>query len=55
MSGLIISIKDAARQAVEAATGGRVTIMYDDKGYPCHMVRIPKFNLQDIDPCRART
>tara|TARA_R110002167_G_scaffold98718_11_gene259430 strand:+ start:3833 stop:4924 length:1092 start_codon:yes stop_codon:yes gene_type:complete len=50
MSGLIISIKDAARQAVEAATGGRVTIMYDDKGYPCHMVRIPKFNLQDIDP-----
>jgi len=49
MAGLIISIKDAARQAVEAATGGRVTIMYDDKGYPSHMVRIPKFNIEDID------
>lgn len=49
MSGLIISIKDTARQAVEAATGGRVTIMYDDKGYPSYMVRIPKFNIEDID------
>ncbi|KAA0257247.1 formylglycine-generating enzyme family protein [Deferribacter autotrophicus] len=24
--------------------------MYDDKGYPSYMVRIPKFNLEDIDP-----
>ena len=25
-------------------------IMYTAKGQPCHMVRIPKFNLEDIDP-----
>ena len=49
MAGLIISIKDAARQAVEGATGGKVTIMYDDKGYPSYMVRVPKFRIEDID------
>ena len=49
MAGLIISIKDTARQAVEGATGGKVTIMYDDKGYPSYMVRVPKFRLEDID------
>ena len=45
-----ISVKDAARQAVEGATGGKVTIMYDAQGNPNYMVRVPKFNLQDIDP-----
>ena len=44
-----ISVKDAARQAVEGATGGKVTIMYDAKGNPNYMVRIPKFNIQDVD------
>ena len=45
-----IFVKDAARQAVEGATGGKVTIMYDAQGNPNYMVRVPKFNLQDIDP-----
>lgn len=44
-----ISVKDAARQAVEGATGGKVTIMYDAQGNPNYMVRIPKFNIQDVD------
>ena len=45
-----IFIKDDLRASVEAATGGRVTVLYDDKGYPSYMVRIPKFKLEDIDP-----
>lgn len=45
----VIFTKDTLRASVEAATGGKVTVLYDDKGYPSYMVRIPKFNLQDID------
>jgi len=45
-----IIVKDARREAVEAASGGAMTVLYDDKGFPSYMVRIPKFNLQDIDP-----
>lgn len=46
----IIFTKDTLRSSVEAATGGQVTVLYDDMGYPSYMVRIPKFNLEDIDP-----
>ncbi len=45
-----IFTKDSLRAAVEAATGGKATVLYDDKGYPSYMYRISKFNLQDIDP-----
>ena len=44
-----IFVRDPLRQAVEAASGGKNTVMYDDKGYPSVMVRIPRFNLEDID------
>lgn len=44
----VIFTKDTLRASVEAATGGQMTILYDDKGFPSYMVRIPKFNLQDI-------
>lgn len=46
--GFIYSMKDNYRAAVEAATGGKNTVMYDDKGYPCIMVAIPRFNLSDV-------
>jgi len=46
----VIFTKDTLRASVEAATGGQITVLYDDKGFPSYMVRIPKFNLQDIDP-----
>ena len=36
------SIKDTYRQAVEAASGGKQTVLYDDKGYPSIMNVIPK-------------
>src|SRR5690554_4933769 len=44
-----ISVPDALRQSVEAATGGVNTVMYDAKGYPSVMVVVPAFNLEDID------
>jgi hypothetical protein len=46
---LTISVPDALRQSVEAASGGKNTVLYDSNGYPSIMVVIPKFNLQDID------
>lgn len=44
----VFSIKDAYRQAVEAASGGKNTVLYDDLGQPSIMVRIPKFLLSDV-------
>lgn len=45
-----IFTKDTLRASVEAATGGKVTVLYDDKGYPSYMNVIPKFKVEDIDP-----
>lgn len=45
-----ISAPDGLRQSVEAATGGRNTVLYDELGHPSVMVIIPAFRLQDIDP-----
>lgn len=42
------SIKDTLRASVEAASGGKNTVMYDDKGEPSIMVCIPKFNIEDV-------
>lgn len=44
-----IFVKDDLRASVEAATGGRVTVLYTASGQPSYMNVIPKFNLQDID------
>ncbi|WP_027625518.1 SUMF1/EgtB/PvdO family nonheme iron enzyme [Clostridium lundense] len=44
----IYSIKDTYRAAVEAATGGKNTVIYDDKGNPSIMVVIPKFYLDEV-------
>lgn len=44
----ILSVKDTYRQAVEAATGGKNTVMYDDKGNPSIMVCVPRFNISDV-------
>ena len=42
-------IRDAYRQQVEAASGGRQTVLYTAKGQPSIMNVIPAFNLEDID------
>ena len=43
-----IIIKDSLRASVEAASGGRATVMYDDLDQPSYMVRVPAFNREDI-------
>jgi hypothetical protein len=47
-SGLQILIKDPRRQEVEALSGGRNTVIYDNQGNPNVMVVIPRFNYQDL-------
>ena len=44
-----IFVKDDLRASVEAATGGKVTVLYTASGQPSYMNVIPKFNLEDID------
>ncbi|MDR0818260.1 MAG: formylglycine-generating enzyme family protein, partial [Oscillospiraceae bacterium] len=39
---------DAAKFALEAATGGKNTLIYDDLGAPSVMVRIPAFKWSDV-------
>lgn len=44
-----IFVKDDLRASVEAASGGKQTVLYTASGQPSYMNIIPKFNLQDID------
>lgn len=41
-------IKDDLRAAVEAASGGRQTVLYTAKGQPSYMNVVPRFNLEDL-------
>ena len=45
-----IITKDSLRSSVEAATGGLVTVLYDDAGHPSYMRRIPKVKIEDLYP-----
>ncbi|MGL5714166.1 MAG: SUMF1/EgtB/PvdO family nonheme iron enzyme [Paraclostridium sp.] len=44
----IFSVKDSLRASVEANSGGKNTVLYDDKGNPSIMVEIPKFKIKDV-------
>ena len=44
-----IFIKDSLRASVEAASGGKQTVLYTGSGQPTYMNVIPQFNLQDVD------
>jgi len=46
----LIYTPDALRQKVESTTNGKVTVLYDAKGFPSYMCVIPKFNIQDVEP-----
>lgn len=46
---LTINITDTLRRSVEAASGGRNTVLYTAKGQPCYMAVVPRFTLQSID------
>lgn len=45
----MVWLRDMYRQQVEAASGGRQTVLYTAKGQPSVMNIVPAFNLQDID------
>ena len=45
-----IITKDTLRASVEAATGGLVTVLYDEGGHPSYMRRIPKCKIEDVYP-----
>ena len=42
-------IIDKDRKAIEHASGGKMTLLYDNAGNPSVMCVIPKFNLEDVD------
>lgn len=46
---LTLNIPDAMRKSVEAASGGRNTVLYTAKGQPSYHVVIPKFDVSTID------
>ncbi|MGE5584042.1 MAG: hypothetical protein ACM309_00660 [Bacillota bacterium] len=46
---MYFSIKDSFRQAVEAASGGKNTVLYNQYGQPIVVVIVPMFRLADID------
>ena len=43
-----ILTRDPLRAAVEAQSGGRMTVLYDDAGNPSHMHILPKFTYADL-------
>lgn len=43
------AILDARRRAVEDASGGRNTVIYDAQGNPNVMVVVPRFNYEDLN------
>jgi len=47
-SQLTIIATDGYKKAIEDASGGRNTVVYDDQGNPNVMVVIPRFNVEDL-------
>ena len=44
----LILVQDPLRQAVEAETGGRMTVLYDAAGNPNYMHVVPRFRYEDL-------
>ncbi|NLY33932.1 MAG: formylglycine-generating enzyme family protein [Alcaligenaceae bacterium] len=49
-SSAYVIVKDSLRAAVEAASGGRTTVLYTAAGNPSYMHILPAFNCEDIAP-----
>jgi len=45
-----IIVKDPLRDAVEAASGGKQTVLWTKSGFPTYMNVIPKFRCEDLHP-----
>lgn len=48
-AGLTIIATDGYKRAIEHASGGRNTVVYDAQGNPNIMVVVPRFNYEDLD------
>lgn len=46
---ITINVPDQLRRSVEAASAGKLTVLYTAKSQPCYMAVIPKFTLESID------
>lgn len=46
--GFDILVRDPLRKAVEAQTGGRITVLYDDLDQPSYMHVLPRFGYDDL-------
>ena len=49
MSLMDISLWDNYKHVIEAQSGGRNTILFDDQKLPSVMVRIPAYSVEDVD------
>ena len=47
---ITINVPDQLRRSVEAASAGKLTVLYTAKSQPCYMSVIQKFTLESIDP-----
>lgn len=47
-SSPLIVVPDPLRMAVEAQTGGRMTVLYDDNDFPNYMHVLPRFRYEDL-------
>lgn len=47
---ITINVPDQLRRSVEAASAGKLTVLYTAKSQPCYMAVVPKFTLESIDP-----
>ena len=45
-----IIVKDPLRDSVEAASGGKQTVLWTKSGFPSYMNVIPQFRLEDLHP-----
>ncbi|NIG47352.1 hypothetical protein [Klebsiella sp. Ap-874] len=50
-----ILVKDALRTAIEAASGGKQTVLYTPKGQPTFVNIIPKVNIETLNPALGIT
>jgi hypothetical protein len=50
----VVIIRDALRREIEKRAEGAVTVMYDDRGIPSYMLRVPRFNAEAVDSSLGR-
>lgn len=55
MAQTLTSDQAALKLAVETQTGGEQTIIFTDKGQPCYMYKLKKFDMSEVNPAWSGT